>query len=95
LEIPNVQNLAKANIVQVIGIANDKKEALRKFIEENGLTYPNAIATDDILNSYGITGFPTTYLISPDRKIITKNLRGENLVEQVQLKIDSWKKSKQ
>jgi peroxiredoxin len=92
-EIANVNKLYEANIVQVIGIANDKPEILKNFMSKNKLNYPNAIATDNILNNYGITGYPTTFLISPDGKIIAHRLRGENLVDQVQEKVVAWQKS--
>ena len=47
----------------------------------------NAIASQELIQKYGIVYYPTTFLIDPNGKIIAKDLRGENLVDQVKEKI--------
>lgn len=89
-EIPNIKKLAETipgNQLQVLGLAKDELPKLTDYIQKENITYPNALADDALLAVYGITGFPTTFLIGPDGKIVAKNLRGENLVTLVQEKM--------
>jgi peroxiredoxin len=86
-EIPNVKQL-HADIPDedliVIGIVcHDKEETIKDFIEKNDIRYPNAMADSDILNTYGVAKFPTTFLIDREGKIVAKDIRGEltNLVQ--------------
>lgn len=83
-EIPHIKKLTQ-NIpntkLQVLGLANDKLDALTKYIKDAEIEYPNAIANKELLGAYGISAFPTTFLINPTGKIVAKNLRGEKLTE--------------
>ena len=90
-ELPNLSALATSmeDELQVIGLAQDSEQNLRKFIEKHPLPYPNALAPPAI-SDYGITSFPTTFLISPDGVIVAKNLRGENVKQQVEDAIRSY-----
>ncbi|MEM9931906.1 MAG: hypothetical protein AAF840_19125, partial [Bacteroidota bacterium] len=74
--------------LQIVGLAQDREPSLRKYLEKNPLPYPNALAPQAI-EAYGITSFPTTFLISPSGMIIAKNLRGESLPELVKSEIES------
>lgn len=85
-EIPNVKALSQAfstDMLQVVGLAQDRPESLSAYVKKEELPYPNAIAVKAV-EAYGITAFPTTFLISPDGKIIGKNIRGENLPKLIQ-----------
>lgn len=73
--------------MQVLGLANDNQETLTKYIKEAEIAYPNAIADEKLLETYGISSFPTTFLINPKGKIVAKNLRGEKLTELVKEKM--------
>ena len=42
-----------------------------------------SLNTDDITGRYGISYFPTTYLIGPDGVIIEKDIRGQAIVDKV------------
>ncbi|MEM9830027.1 MAG: redoxin domain-containing protein [Bacteroidota bacterium] len=90
-EFPNLIALSKAfptDQLQIVGLAQDREPSLRKYLEEHPLPYPNALAPQAV-EAYGITSFPTTFLISPSGMIIAKNLRGENLPELVKSEIES------
>lgn len=43
----------------------------------------NTMATDQITGDYGISSYPTTFLIDREGNIASKNLRGEQLSEAV------------
>lgn len=50
------------------------------------MTWPNVIAVTDgksalIVEEYGIRSIPTNFLISPEGKIVAKDLRGEGIKE--------------
>lgn len=56
-----------------------EKDGLQDFVHVSDLKYwDNAVA-----RQYGVRGVPTNYLIAPDGKIIAKNLRGEQLDQQL------------
>ena len=71
----------------ILAVANDEVEALRTFVEEEGLPWAQIVqqeksaSTREILRSYRITGYPTTFLLDPDGVIIAREgeLRGEFL----------------
>jgi hypothetical protein len=77
----------------MIGLAKDDSAALVRFIGEQRIPYPNALATKEILDAYGINSYPTTLLIGPDGKILGRNLRGESVIEQVREKMKAYKES--
>ena len=86
-EIPNIKKLDKTipkDKLQVLGLAKDDLKSLEDYIKKENITYPNALADEELISTYGITGYPTTFLIGPDGKIAAKELRGEKLVELVQ-----------
>jgi peroxiredoxin len=90
-ELPNLKKLGKSisgEKLQIIGIAQDKKSDLSSFLKTYNLTYQNVIANSETLDKYNITRYPTTFLISPEGKIIAKDLRGENIVEKVKTLIN-------
>jgi peroxiredoxin len=91
-EIPFVKKLAEhfdKNDLQVIGLAKDEIENLEEFVIKKKLPYPNAVA-DKAIEDYCVTAFPTTFLIDPEGIIIASGLRGENLIELVEKKIEEY-----
>ena len=68
-----------------IGIAADSPESLAKFIRKKGVTWPQILAdtTNKLIDTYGITGFPTSVLIDPNGVVIARNLRGEELADKL------------
>ena len=49
------------------------------------MTWPQILQDEDktILKKYNIYGYPTTYLINPQGKIIEKNIHGKQLEERL------------
>ena len=87
VELPYIKELSE-NISNdkliVIGVAcNDTKERVEKTIQSRNLQYLNALANKEIIADYGISSFPTNYLIDPDGIIIGNNFRGSDLSERI------------
>lgn len=86
-EIPNLKNVYNQldhSKIEFLGIASDKSETLRKFLDKNELAWKQILCeseTEGIVADYNVIGFPTSFLIDPKGKIIAKNLRGENLAD--------------
>lgn len=90
-ENPNVvkafHQLKSSNIV-FIGISLDgenEKEAWEQAIEKDGLVWAQISELKDfespIAQLYKVTGVPRNFLIDPKGKIISTNLKGENLAQ--------------
>jgi peroxiredoxin len=93
-EIPNIKKLHESCStvdLQIIGLANDKHDILSKYIKDNNILYPNVIADEKLLTLYGVTGYPTTFLLAPNGEIVGKYFRGENLVDLVKNEIKKYK----
>ncbi len=97
IEIPHVKELARSfspDTLQVVGLASDDSVLLSRYIEEQAISFPNAIAPESVLSDYGITAYPTTFLIDPEGVICDTGLRGIDLVLQVRKKIESHRASR-
>ena len=93
-ELPNNKKLAQSiskDKLKIIGLAQDDEKKLREFLKAAPLPYENAIVTEEVIRSYGITRWPTTFLIDPKGRILAKDLRGEQLVENVRSMINNFK----
>ena len=85
-EIPNFVKLHTSvsnDSLLILGVANDDSTKLVSFIDKMKIPYMNAEATSQIITDYGVTGYPTTFLIDPDGKILMKDLRGPEVVKMV------------
>lgn len=95
MEIPSIQKLRESynqKDLYIIGLAAyDNEEKLSKFLKETPLNYPTALIDENIVNEYGIKTFPSSYLIDKNGIVIGKNMRGEDLVEQVKTRINNTK----
>ncbi|MBU2492666.1 MAG: TlpA family protein disulfide reductase [Bacteroidetes bacterium] len=95
MEIPNIQKLRdsyNSKDLFIIGLAAyDNEEKLSKFLVKTPLNYPTALIDENIVNEYGVKIFPSSYLIDKNGKVIGKNMRGEDLVEQVKTRINNTK----
>jgi len=92
-EIPHLKKLyttISREKLEIIGIAQDDSVRLCNYIEEQNIIYPNVLASKQLITTYGISAFPTSYLIDPDGIIIQKNLRGENGMQQIMEEIDKY-----
>ncbi len=88
-EIPNLNDLYK-NIdkskFEIISIVGDSSiEDLEKMIQKHSISWPQIISNDSnkIKETYGIGGYPTTFLLNPEGMIVAKNLRGMELEKKV------------
>ncbi len=89
-ETPNMIKLSESipqDSLIIIGMANAELKDAQDYIKDSGIQYPNALLTNNIQNAYGITYYPSTFLIDPDGKIIGKDLRGTTLVKQIREKM--------
>lgn len=54
----------------IVGLSADTdEEALREFLEKEGLPWENALADDDLRAAYNVVGLPQTFLIDEDGNI--------------------------
>ena len=81
-EMPDIQKLYDTydtegdDALIVLGIAapnmgsEQSEEGIKKFLEDNGYTYPVVMdTTGEIFNAYGIFSFPTTFMIDRDGNV--------------------------
>jgi peroxiredoxin len=96
-EVPNFKKLYTTiprDSLVMIGLAKDDSTTLVQFITSQMIPYPNALASKDILDSYGVNAYPTTFLIGPDGRIQAKNLRGEGVIELVRKEMEKFRQKK-
>lgn len=88
-EIPNLKDLYKKTDrekFEIIGIVGDSpSKALKEMIEKDSIGWTQILSTDSnkIKETFGIHGYPTTFLVNPEGIIVAKNLRGKELEEKV------------
>jgi cytochrome c biogenesis protein CcmG, thiol:disulfide interchange protein DsbE len=65
--------------VVVVGVdAQDFSGDARNFIRRFELTYPNVHdGPGDVLPKYGVTGFPETYFVARDGRLVGERVQGE------------------
>lgn len=73
---------------EIIGVILDHTNGkIKEFLNDKGVIWPNinmkASTTD--MTGYKITYYPTSYLIGPDGRIIDANLRGNELLNKLEL----------
>lgn len=78
---------------------DDKEDAWKNCIKDNGLTHADWYHISDLkgwkssyVAMFGVTAVPHTMLINPSGKLITTNLRGEELVKKIQNIVDGKEK---
>ncbi|HOY69132.1 MAG TPA: TlpA disulfide reductase family protein [Candidatus Ozemobacteraceae bacterium] len=62
--------------LEIVGISVDKDEAkLKKFVENNGITYPVVSFTKEVTEAYGgIQSIPTTFILDRKLNIVGKHV---------------------
>jgi len=62
--------------LKVVGIAVESGWAkdIKPHVAKLGIKYPVLVGTDKIVERYGMIGFPTTYMIGRDGKLVKKYL---------------------
>lgn len=85
-EFPNLRELyskTDRSLFEIVGIVGESSpDALTSMIATHSLTWPQ-ILSDEIVDTYGVTGFPTTLLLDPEGVIVAKDLRGTELADKV------------
>jgi cytochrome c biogenesis protein CcmG, thiol:disulfide interchange protein DsbE len=76
--------------VVVVGIdARDLLSEARKFAERYNLSYPLAYdGPGQTVGSYGVTGFPETWFVSPDGRLVGERIQGPVTEEQLRANIE-------
>ena len=83
-----------------IGVAvDDREQKVREFNERFGIEWPQIIvsSTSDLVNTFNVKLFPTTFLIGPDQRVLIganseeqiDSLKGEKLLETLEEYVDS------
>lgn len=88
-EIPllkSIYNEYKNKNFVLIGIVNDNIEALKDFVKKQEINWEQILQSEDksIIADYGVTGYPTTFLIDSNGKIISKNIRAVDLSKKLE-----------
>jgi thiol-disulfide isomerase/thioredoxin len=79
IEIPGLNKLVedyKDNDVVFLALANDKPEALNKFLEKTRFTYQIIPSAREIATQYNVSGFPTYVVIGKDGKVTQSMVGG-------------------
>lgn len=82
-ELPGMDKLAKKIAAQknpklvFIGICvSDEEKSRADFMKQNKYTFPCGLDADGTIaaNKYGVSGIPSSFLVSPDGKIIKQHI---------------------
>jgi thiol-disulfide isomerase/thioredoxin len=69
---------------EIIGVVDERKPgSTEDLLIKHGVSWPNikANTSGTVTTGYNILSYPTTYLLDPSGKIISKNVRGEELLQ--------------
>ena len=73
--------------LEIYGVSLDNNaEAWKKYVAENDMKWVNVLGIDAdkksvAADAYGIRSIPSNFLISPEGKIVAKNLRGTEVIK--------------
>jgi thiol-disulfide isomerase/thioredoxin len=90
-EIPHLQSLwekhGEDNLL-ILGIAlDDNEDIVTGFIKERDMTWPQILQTDryrgELVELFNVVGIPRMYLLNPSGEIVARDLRGEEMVSEV------------
>jgi thiol-disulfide isomerase/thioredoxin len=56
--------------LQVVGITDEPDQTIRAFIKTNPIDYPVAIARQEVLETFGISGIPQAFLVNKEGNIV-------------------------
>lgn len=79
----------------IVGVSLDKKKSdLTEFVDQRAITWPQVFEAEgwggEQVGTYNETGIPRTYLIDPNGVIVAKNLRGNELIYEIEKHIRRW-----
>ena len=89
MELPELQRIYQTvnkERIEFISIAGGQSPTLlEKFLKKRPLAWPQIISDNKnkLVETYNITGYPTSVLIGPDGKVVARNLRGEALEQKL------------
>lgn len=92
-EIPHIKDLYSSvsrDQLEIIGLAQDDETKLRNYIQEQNIKYPNALAPKELLAKFGISKYPTSFLINPKGKIVRMDVRGADAMELISEEIEDY-----
>jgi thiol-disulfide isomerase/thioredoxin len=65
------------NKLEIFAIANDKKNAVKKYIKENGISWPNAVPDNkfvgELMTKLNVTGYPGYVLLDENGVILMED----------------------
>ena len=97
-EIPHLKKLwelhSESNLT-IIGVALDENETtVNNVINEHAMFWPQILQPDEfggeLVNLFNVTGVPRMYLIDPSGVIVARDLRGEEMVTEVNRLISEY-----
>lgn len=97
-EIPRLQMLweqhGESNLF-ILGIAlDDNEEVVNEFIEERDMPWPQILQSDryrgELVELFNVVGIPRMYLLNPSGEIVARDLRGEEMVSEVNRLISEY-----
>lgn len=74
-EMPDIENIYKEygenkKDVVILGINNEKKDVVKKFLEEKGYTFSTVIdENSEVMRKYFIQAFPTSFVIDKEGNV--------------------------
>lgn len=91
-EIPHLkalQNKYEDANFKIVGISLDRQKSdLTDFVDERNIDWPQILETEGwdgkIIELYNVVGIPRTYFINPQGDIVAKDLRGEEMVKEIE-----------
>lgn len=97
-EIPHLKTLYEKHDNEsliVVGIALDENEkVVEEFTEERDMKWAQILQTErwngEIANTYNVMGVPRMFLVDPNGSIVAKDLRGEEMVSEVERMIAEY-----
>lgn len=81
--MPHLQEISEAykGDLVIVGVAFGRqgKDAVAKFVQENGLTFEFVLANQKVLTDFGgLPSIPTTFLVDRDGKVVKKWVGGQD-----------------
>lgn len=81
--MPHLQEISEeyANDLVIVGVAFGRqgRDAVAKFVQDNGLTFEFVLANQKVLTDFGgLPSIPTTFLVDRDGKVVRKWVGGQS-----------------
>jgi thiol-disulfide isomerase/thioredoxin len=85
--------------LEVLGISFDSEKApVAKFIREKNIAWPNLFGTQEWVGSvaerWGVEDIPCNYLVGPDGRVVSNDLRGRGVVNKLRVAMTKTKQKR-